>query len=104
MTAQSSESVLIEHPTFRLGEWAVYAVIRGEPAAENHGWGDRGARVYAAVPVDPQMVTTANWNGYTAVYRLTAEGRLVLERFDFSSCDRPPQLANETKCSLRQAL
>ena len=35
MTSQSSEQLTIEHPTFRLGDWSVYGVIRGEPTKEN---------------------------------------------------------------------
>jgi len=96
MTSQSSEQLTIEHPTFRLGDWSVYGVIRGEPTKENHGWGDRETPVYNAVPVDPQMVSTGNWKGYTAFCRLTHAGQLILERFDFAETGRPPQLANET--------
>lgn len=96
MTSQSSEQLTIEHPTFRLGDWLVFGVIRGEPTKDNHGWGDREARVYQAVPIDPQAVSSGNWKGYTEIYRLTHGGQLVLERFDFAESRRPPQLANET--------
>ena len=96
MTSQSSEQLTNEHPTFRLGEWAVFGLIRGEPSRENHGWGDREARVHQAIPVQPRAVSSANWKGYTEIFRLTRAGQLVLERFDFADYERPPQLANET--------
>jgi hypothetical protein len=95
MTSQSSEQLTNEHPSFRLGDWAVFGLIRGEPSRENHGWGDREARVYRAVPVEPEAMSSGNWKGYTEIYRLTADGHLVLVRFDFADGERPPQLANE---------
>jgi hypothetical protein len=96
MTAQSSDGFTNEHPSLALGAWSVFHVMRGEPSSENHGWGERGVSVHRVVPVAPQVVTTANWKGCTALYRLTRSGQLVLDRFDFDDSSRASQLVNET--------
>ena len=94
MTTQKSEVLINEYPGLALGAWFVHGVIRGEPAAENHGWGDR-SQVYAADPGSPAVVTTGNWKGFTAVYRLTRAGQLVLHRFDYDDATIPSQDVDE---------
>jgi hypothetical protein len=95
MTAQSAEQLHNEHPDLVLGAWSVYGLMRGEPSPENHGWGAR-VRVYATDPGDPKHVTTANWKGFTEVYRLTRAGHLVLERFDYDDRAIPTRIVGET--------
>jgi hypothetical protein len=94
MTAQTSEILESDHPSFRLGEWRVYGVIRGEPSRENHGWGT--GKPYQAEAGHPSATNTANWKGYTEVFRLAREGRLVLLRFDYDEPSTPTRIVNET--------
>ncbi len=99
MQSQSSEELENEHPSFEMGEWwRLVAVIRGEPTKENYGWGSRDAKVYDAQPGDTgssMMQTTANWKGYTEIFRLARDGSLTLLRFAYDDLDTPPLLVNE---------
>jgi hypothetical protein len=101
LTAQSSEILENEHSDFRPGAWRLFAVIRGAPTKDNHGWGDRApdgslARVYRADPGEAESVSSANWKGYTEAYRLGRDGRLTLLRFDYDESSRPTRIVNET--------
>ena len=101
MTSQSSETLENEHPDFRPGVWELFAVIRGEPTKDNHGWGDRAAdgslvRVSRADPGNAEAESSSNWKGYAEAYRLGRDGRLTLLRFDYDAPSRPPRIVNET--------
>jgi len=82
VTTQSSERLESEYPFLDLGVWRVFGVIRGEPCRENHGWGEQGP-AYHATPGEARWVTTANWKGYTEIWRLTCDGRLELVAFEY---------------------
>jgi len=95
MTTQRSEDFVNDFPRLALGEWRVFAVIRGTPAPENHGWGDREARVYRATPKDVPPRTTANWKGYVERWHLKPDGALHLDAIVYDDEKIPPLLANE---------
>jgi hypothetical protein len=95
MTSQTSEDLRIDHPDFDPGDWALFGIIRGEPAKENYGWGSR-EDVYQADPGQPPTTMTANWKGYTEEWRITEEGRLVLVAFDYDDRAWKRREVNET--------
>lgn len=91
MTDQISEK--LECDVLDLGAWRLYGVIRGEPSAENHGWGDN-KRVYLADPgeVDSETTCTANYKGFQEHWRLSPEGRLVLVAFEYGPLTSKPRI------------
>lgn len=94
MTDQLAETIVNEHPAVHLGAWRVYGAIRGTPAKDNHGWGDR-VRVYRAEPAKVEVMKTSNWKGYVERWRLQRDGRLVLDAIVYDDDRIPPLVTNE---------
>lgn len=96
MTDQIPHGLTVEHPGLEIGDWRLYAVIRGDPAKENHGWGN-GDNVEREIadPGKPKLedAVSANWAGYMTDYRLRADGRLVLDRYRYFGERRTKEIA-----------
>ncbi len=82
MTAQSPEAFDNQHPRVNLSGRQLYAIAVGEVG------GPRGH--YGWSPYQPQTQPnaceagcSANWSGYCAYYRLTADGKLCLDRYSY---------------------
>lgn len=91
MTAQHPDWLTIDLPGFTLGAWQVFGVVRNVLT--------RGAEwvpAYHSDPGKPPSLTSANWKGFTALYRLTREKRLLLEWFEYDHPDWSPRYVNET--------
>lgn len=102
MTDQRAYGFRSESELFAPRRRRLYAVVRGEPSDANHGWGD--GKAWSAEPgridrrgrrISPPYVWTANWDGYTPVFCLVADGRLVLERFDYDDPAWPSRRIDE---------
>jgi hypothetical protein len=90
MTDQRAYIFHSEHAPFMPRRHRLHAVVRGEPGEADHGWGTGpawsagpGRRDPRGVWILPPTVWTANWEGYTPAFRLAADGRIVLERFEY---------------------
>ena len=87
VTAQSPDTLVVEHPNVALEGMSLYGVIRGDIRV-NDGWGER-----YPVRGEPDRFfgakCTALWRGSVATYRLSPSGRLELVAYEYPFSDHP---------------
>ena len=101
MTDQVSYGLVVEHPRFSLAGYKLYAVIRGAPVNGTAGWGegpvrlpDPRSRDKKGRWVEPRVCRTNNWEGYTPVFRLRVDGRMLLEEYRYDDDAWPTRRLN----------
>ena len=82
MTAQDPDKLLNECPTLDVEGLYLFGIIRGD-IDTNHGWGE--PYVFESTPKakDEQYWCSSLWRGHVASYRIEANGRVTLLRYDY---------------------
>lgn len=82
MTAQASDSLIVEHQTIDINGLHCFGVVAGDPKDKN-GW--REKYDFHHKPNPPEFgFCSANWKSYIPTFRLTAEGALELLSYSYA--------------------
>ena len=94
MTNQRSDELTNECTSLALDDLRPFGVVTGDVRSKD-GRGSKYAFKSAASPAEKGRVSGL-WRGYISVYRLRADGRLILERYEYPFEDnRQPDVVNE---------